>query len=508
MTGNRYHIAALAKHIVLGLLLIYTATATAQGPNNSGKYYRTANGKNGQSLKTALFHIIRNPKVVGYGGLKEAYCLTDVRPDGYLRDWYSNASQYVPGSNMSSGQKEEGLGYNREHLLPQSWFGKAVDPMYSDIMHVVPSDAKLNSTRNDNPFGEVTTNASQVNSSKNDYSRWGAPNSDLGVPAGLTKVFEPNDELKGDIARIYFYMLTCYEDTINSWPWRESRTATYVFDEEGTPYEPLQPWVMTMLMRWSEQDPVDSLELARNEAVFRVQGNRNPYVDYPGLEQYVWGERRDSVFVYGEDDGEEDDTFKSTVTIALNSAFFGGEWTGVRPAKSSSVVRGEKDGITVEFALGNGGRNMYLGKDHIRLYQKNLLAVSAVGAKLEDITFNVAKNDSNRVFMVADDVLDGYHWQGDTTEVTFHLDDGKGAVHMKSLTLHLSEIIAEQEIADRNDVNGDGTVDVADIFAIIRIIRDNAFDTKADVNGDGTVDFADIAIVINSKGEQKHPNEE
>ena len=491
----------MTKYIILGLLLTFTATAAAQGPNESGKYYRQANGKSGQELKTAMCHIIRNPKVVGYGGLKEAYCLTDVRPDGYLRDWYSNATQYVPGSNMSSNQKEEGMGYNREHLLPQSWFGKTVDPMYSDITHVVPSDARLNSQRNDNPFGEVTSNTAQVNSSKNDYSRWGAPNPDLGAPSGLTKVFEPNDKIKGDIARVYFYMITCYEDTLASWPWRQSRTATYVFDEEGTPYEPLQQWVMDMFMRWSELDPVDSIELARNEAVFRVQGNRNPYVDYPGLEQLVWGEYRDSIFVYGEDSGEEE-TFKETVTIALNSDFFGGEWTGSRPAKASSVLRGEKDGITVEYALGNGGRNMYMNKDHIRLYQKNLLVVSATGAKLEDITFNVAKNDSSRVFMVGDEVLDGYYWQGDTTEVAFHLDDGRGAVHVKSITLHLTEIVDEPVITDKNDVNGDSLVNVADIFAIIRIIRDGTYDSKADVNSDGTVDFADVAVIINSKGIQ------
>ena len=296
-------------------------------------------------------------------------------------------------------------------------------------------------------------------------------------------------------------MITCYEDTLASWPWRQSRTATYVFDEEGTPYEPLQQWVMDMFMRWSELDPVDSIELARNEAVFRVQGNRNPYVDYPGLEQLVWGEYRDSIFVYGEDSGEEE-TFKETVTIALNSDFFGGEWTGSRPAKASSVLRGEKDGITVEYALGNGGRNMYMNKDHIRLYQKNLLVVSATGAKLEDITFNVAKNDSSRVFMVGDEVLDGYYWQGDTTEVAFHLDDGRGAVHVKSITLHLTEIVDEPVITDKNDVNGDSLVNVADIFAIIRIIRDGTYDSKADVNSDGTVDFADVAVIINSKGIQ------
>ena len=114
---KRLHFLLLATWLLCPYLLL------AQGPNGTRTYYKSTDGKTGAELKTAFHLIIRNPLVVGYGGLKEAYMKTDVRPDGYLRDWYSNASQYEPGSNFSSGQKEEGLGYNREHLLPQSWFG-------------------------------------------------------------------------------------------------------------------------------------------------------------------------------------------------------------------------------------------------------------------------------------------------------------------------------------------------------------------------------------------------
>lgn len=437
-----------AKSLLLAAVLAMASLAAwAQGPNGSGKYYRQADGKCGAELKTALCRIIRLPKVVGYGGLKEAYCLTDVRPDGTLRDWYSSASSYEPGSNMSSGQKEEGMGYNREHLLPQSWFGSKKDPMYSDIVHVVPADAKLNSIRNDNPFGEVTSQKAQVGTSKGGYSRWGAPADSLDTPQGLTKVFEPNDEIKGDIARTYFYMITCYEDTLLSWPWRNSRTATFVFDESGTPYEPLQQWVMHMLMRWSESDPIDSVELARNNAVWRVQGNRNPYVDYPGLEQYVWGNMRHEPFVYAADGKPADDGqhFASTLTISLNSDFFGGEWVGARPARASSVLRGEQDGVKVEYALGNEGRNMYLGKDHIRLYQRNILSFSAENAVLDEITFNVTKNDAQKALMVGEETLSDYRWEGSLPQVDFHLDDGNGVFYLKEVTIYRTQT---QGIAD------------------------------------------------------------
>lgn len=421
--------------IALCTLLPVAATALAQGPNGSGKYYKGADGKCGAELKTALHRIIRNPKVVGYSGLKEAYLLTDTRPDGYLRDWYSNVTAYEPGSNFSAATKEEGLGYNREHLLPQSWFGKKRDPMYSDITHVVPTDARLNTVRNDNPFGEVTGQASQVGTSENGYSRWGSPNKELGAPAGLTKVFEPNDSIKGDIARVYFYMMTCYEDTILAWhdTWSSSRTAPFVFSDEGTAYEPMQEWVMTMLMRWSEEDAVDSVETARNNSVFGVQGNRNPFVDYPGLEQLIWGERRDVAFVYDDgSDDRQDEELPAETDIALNNMFFGNPFYGQRKAGNPCALRGEQDGIVVEYCLGNEGRNMYMATNHIRLYQRNLLCFSTQDGTLEEIDLNVTKNDSGKTFSASEGTMDGYHWTGSTSEVKFQLDDGNGVLYLAS----------------------------------------------------------------------------
>ena len=123
------------------------AHASAQAPNNSGTYYRAANGKSGQALKTALYNIIKRTSnnVVGYDNLKEAYKKTDVRSDGYLRDWYSNDTKYVPGSDFGT-YSQEGDAYNREHLVPQSWFGDG-EPVKSDIHHVVPSDGYVNNRR-------------------------------------------------------------------------------------------------------------------------------------------------------------------------------------------------------------------------------------------------------------------------------------------------------------------------------------------------------------------------
>ena len=287
--------------LITTCLLALATTVIAQGPNNSGTYYRNADGKCGKELKTALYNIIKEPKVTSYSGLKDAYKKTDTRPDGYLRDWYSNATKYTPGSSFGSGSGE-GQGYNREHTIPQSWFAEA-SPMKSDIVHVVPTDAAINGMRSDFPFGETDPNKTKYKESKNGYSKFGYSK----TPGYSGLVFEPNDEVKGDLARIYFYMATCYENQVASWDNASGGTVI-----SGDSYQPYVQWTFEMLMRWSQLDPVDSIERARNVAAYGVQKNRNPFVDYPGLESYIWGKMKEVPFSYN--NYEQGDTIKRVET--------------------------------------------------------------------------------------------------------------------------------------------------------------------------------------------------
>jgi hypothetical protein len=136
--------------------------------------------------------------------------------------------------------------------------------------------------RSNYPLAEVGTIQKQ---SKNGYSKLGSC-----MTAGYSgTVFEPNDEIKGDMARIYFYMVTCYENLATGWGHSVFSTSKY---------PGFMDWYLTMLMRWSKQDPVDEVERARNNAVWSVQANRNPFVDYPGLEDYVWGDKKTEAFSY------------------------------------------------------------------------------------------------------------------------------------------------------------------------------------------------------------------
>lgn len=256
----------------------------AQGPNGSGTYYKNADGKKGAALKTAMFNIIKitSDDVTSYKGLGEKYKLTDKRPDGKLRDWYSNITNY--DWTDTNGNAYEGAGWNKEHTVPQSWFSEAA-PMKSDIIHVVPTDCWVNNMRSSYPFGEV---ANIKKYSANHYCVQGSCKT-----AGYSgDVFEPNDEIKGDLARIYFYMATCYEDKCTSWT---KGSGGSVFNSEN---QGLANWVVDMMMAWSKLDPVDDVEIARNIAVPNAQKNRNPFVDYPGLEDYIWGDKKDVPFSY------------------------------------------------------------------------------------------------------------------------------------------------------------------------------------------------------------------
>ena len=266
-------------------MALFANESFAQGPNNSGTYYQKADGQKGSSLKTALADIISNHTTISYDGLLDAYKTTDKRSDGKVWDMYSNTTNFTFDKDKAGNYKKEGDVYNREHSVPQSWFSKE-SPMKSDLVHVVPTDGYVNNRRGNYPFGE--TNGEKYKSN-NGFSKLGA--STISGYSGI--VFEPNDIYKGDFARIYFYMATCYENKISGW-------SGDMFNK--TKYPAFKTWALDMLLKWSKEDPVSQKEIDRNKGVYQLQKNRNPFVDYPGLEEYIWGSKKDVAFSYDQYD--------------------------------------------------------------------------------------------------------------------------------------------------------------------------------------------------------------
>jgi endonuclease I len=259
------------------LLMAFTITTYAQIPAG---YYTTADGKTGASLKTALFNIISAHTTLTYTpGLWDAFKTTDVKPDGKVWDMYSNCVfTFVTNQDGGSGGSAECQYYNREHSFPKSWFGGEIPPMYTDLFHLYPTDKYVNNARGNLIFGNATTTSTTFNN--------GSIIGTSSESGSTLTVFEPIDEYKGDFARTYLYMATCYEDKIAGWASITAETSTIL---AGNTFPAFKSWYVQLLLSWCQLDPVSSKETARNNAVYSIQGNRNPYIDHPEYAQSVWG---------------------------------------------------------------------------------------------------------------------------------------------------------------------------------------------------------------------------
>lgn len=252
-------------------------------PTSPSNYYNTASGT-GATLKTNLYNKISGHTATGYSGVWSAFYSTDVQPNGKVWDIYStlfdttSPYEFTLGTDQDagSGGTVEGDKYNREHSFPQSWFG-STGSMQSDLNHVFATDKKVNNVRGNDPYGTVSipTYTTQIGgkSGPNTYS-------------GYTgDVFEPIDEYKGDVARGYFYMATRYQNVISGWS--SNGNAGDVL--AGNSFPAFDTWHVNLLLDWHNLDPVSDKEMKRNNAIYALQNNRNPFIDSPQYANRIWG---------------------------------------------------------------------------------------------------------------------------------------------------------------------------------------------------------------------------
>ena len=268
-------------------LIAYPAMMLASVPAG---YYNSAQNKTGEALLTALYNIIKSHTKLSYSQVLTFMQKYDLDENNHIYDMYSNAV-YGPNDN-ASGANNVGQGWNREHSLPNSWFGgSSSHKAYTDLFHLYPTDIYVNNQRGNLPFGECANGTRLSNGDIVAKGRKGES-----TRSGYTgDVFEPDDEYKGDFARSYFYMATCYNDEIAGWTQGNLG---------GTSYPVFSDWTLQMLLEWHRLDPVSQKEIDRNEAIYNnnesvKQGNRNPYIDYPELVEYVWGNKVGTNWVPG-----------------------------------------------------------------------------------------------------------------------------------------------------------------------------------------------------------------
>ena len=249
-------------------------------------YYSTTEGKKAAFLKTELHNIIcqDTSQYLDYGSGKgntwEGFYYTDrnVTTNAVI-DMYSDSVRYFPNPNPNF--TAFGSAIEIEHSVPKSWWKCDIthpDCPAKDLNHLYPADGTTNMSKNDNPLGVVTGTPTK----NNGVSKIG-PGSYNGY---VGAVFEPADQYKGDFARAYFYMATAYEHYAKKWDTSKPENMM-----ESNTYPVLKPWALALLLQWHRQDPVSQKEVTRNDVVFGIQKNRNPYIDYPYLVEYIWGTR-------------------------------------------------------------------------------------------------------------------------------------------------------------------------------------------------------------------------
>lgn len=269
-------------------------------------YYDGTSSLTGYALKTKLHEIISSKNINWhYGDLTEFYNKTDL--DKYydhdasnttiLLDIYSeipngpDVYEYTV-ANVTGSANAEGQGWNREHMMPQSTFNSNY-PMYSDLFYVIPTDARINQLRSNYPYGIAKTTTAPFYTFTN-----GSRISANGTPgSGYTgRVYEPIDEFKGDIARSLLYFAVRYEGKLGLFNYYNGTSAANDRSPlDGTEEKAFEDWYLAMLLQWHNQDPVSQREIDRNNEVYALQKNRNPFIDYPQWVNAIWNQTANSV---------------------------------------------------------------------------------------------------------------------------------------------------------------------------------------------------------------------
>ncbi len=246
-------------------------------------YYDSIIGKKKATLKTSLHQKIKIATVLSYGGgdgkTWSGFAKTDVRPaDGKVWDMYSN-EVYSFNANLSV------TGMNIEHSFAKSWWGGTETQAYKDLHHLNPSDATANQRKSSYLMAVVDSTVTYTNG----VIKVGKTKMKSGM---LLPAWEPADQYKGDFARIYMYMVTAYEDYAALWT-NDSENQL-----DNNTYPVFEPWAINLLLKWAKQDPVSEKETYRNNEVYKIQGNRNPFIDFQDMAEYVWGDLKYKPFTY------------------------------------------------------------------------------------------------------------------------------------------------------------------------------------------------------------------
>ena len=333
----------MKKHFLFLIALVWTAqislAASVTPPADIPAYWASVDGKSGATLWSAVSAATgKNFKSIGYNGLYSAYLKTDVYPAdsvgkaGKIWDMYGEC--VFASTNTCGNYSGVCDCYNREHSIPQSWWGGGTSGIGNDIFHVLPTDGKINGVRSNYEYGEVNGGTNWRGNKYGSAGSWSTDKKTIASSAGETvngsgNVFEPKPQYKGDWARGIM-------GTIVKWQQSNLTTGNNFFSGTYTAsgYYGLTKKAVVLLMKWHREDPVSQKEIDRNNGIQETQGNRNPFIDYPYLAEYIWGEHAgetvdmdllmpstDPLFIPGVSDGSR------TYVPPVPGAMYGVTWS-------------------------------------------------------------------------------------------------------------------------------------------------------------------------------------
>lgn len=279
------------KRRLIVILLVVALTATMVSFTGSmfasaevGGYYSGITATSGQSLLGQLHDLITTTHThyTSYNDCKNPAYVKQTDPgssSSYVMEFYSQA-------DISSTWGSGNVGtWNREHVWCQSLsnglWGETGGG--ADMHHIRPVESGLNSTRGNDKFGDVNKQNPKYYKDKN--------GNQVALGGYLSGgVFEPIDEVKGDVARIVMYVYTHYNDYKNVGGTTNGSGGSYgTLKFTNVVAEKTEEQAIALLLKWNEMDPVDDIERTRNEAVYEIQGNRNPFIDNENYAKAIWG---------------------------------------------------------------------------------------------------------------------------------------------------------------------------------------------------------------------------
>lgn len=252
------------------ILLLLCTPVFGQSPD----YYDSTQLLSGSELENSLHEIIKDHHEFSYSSAKQILKQSDEDPNNNNNISLVYKGGSIPKSDFASNQQADF--WNREHVWAKSHgnFQNYGDlGAYTDAHNLKPCDASINTDRGYKDFDNGGTQHSEATDCYYTSTTW-----------------EPRDEVKGDIARIIFYMHTRYSGD-------EGEPNLNVVDFTNT-FPNAQMGKLSTLLQWNEQDPVDAFERRRNDVIYSWQNNRNPFIDYPDFANLIWGNQEQNAIQF------------------------------------------------------------------------------------------------------------------------------------------------------------------------------------------------------------------